>query len=155
MDAHCAKYRASDLRCLVSLGVSTMTDQLLVNIRLQSLWNHGGCHPARMLGRFNDAGELIYAKAPDKGLSWERKPDESSEAFEDRICEAIMIARHLPPLYSRGGMERPTPKTESPLYKKDEPQHGGSKLTDADYVAPPRKRPPVRHLGPRKVAAEA
>ena len=67
-------------------------------IRLQSLWPQG-CHPQRLLGRFR-GDELVFTTAPDLGLSWERKPSESPEAYERRIVDDIRIAdtfRHSPP----------------------------------------------------------
>ena len=72
-----------------------MSDNLQ-NIHLQSLWPRG-CHPQRLLGRFV-GDDLVFALAPDMALSWERLPKETPEAFEHRIVDGILFARHLPPL---------------------------------------------------------
>ena len=121
-----------------------MSDDLQ-NICLESLWPRG-CHPARMLGRFNEAGELSYATAPDMGLSWERKPGEDPAEYERRITDAILLARHLPPL------PRPLPRVEqmrahappgNPGRLVAEPRHsGGSKLADPNVTIIWRKKPP-------------
>jgi len=134
-----------------------MSDDLQ-NICLKSLWPRG-CHPARMLGRFNEAAELSYALAPDMGLSWERAPREKAEAFDRRIAEAILVARQLPPL-------RGWPPTAEQLHadaptierRANEPQRKGSKLANPNAPVPRRVRPHTPravHYKPRaKVAAE-
>jgi hypothetical protein len=60
-----------------------MTDSSLVNIRLQSLWPRG-CHPQRLPGRFDGAGELIFALAPYLQLEWTRQAKKSADAFDLR-----------------------------------------------------------------------
>src|SRR5208283_4610831 len=69
----------------------------LVHIHLQGLWPRSE-HPQRMLGRFDEGGELVFAKAPDMDLEWTREPEEAAEAFDRRVCQTILEARGLPPL---------------------------------------------------------
>jgi hypothetical protein len=64
-----------------------MTDSSLVNIRLQCLWPRG-CHPQRLPGRFDGAGELIFALAPYFQFEWMRQAKESADAFDLRICRS-------------------------------------------------------------------
>jgi hypothetical protein len=59
-----------------------------------------------MLGRIDEAGELVFAKAPDMDLEWTREPGEAAEAFDHRICQAILAARGLPPLQARPSLVR-------------------------------------------------
>ncbi len=73
-----------------------MSDDLQ-NICLQSLWPRG-CHPAKMLGRFNSADELTFVRAPDMDFEAWRDPDESAEAFSQRVANAILARRGLPSL---------------------------------------------------------
>ena len=130
-----------------------MSDDLQ-NIRLKSLWPRG-CHPARMLGRFNETAELSYAVAPDMGLSWERAPQEKAEAFDRRIAEAILVARQLPPL--RGWpppveqMQADAPKIER---RANEPQHRGSKLANPPDAPVPRRASGHTRRAPRTTDRE-
>jgi hypothetical protein len=66
----------------------------LERIILRSLWPSGN-HPVRLYGKFQH-GELCYAEAPDMQISWTRAHDQSCEAFEIMIANAILAARGLP-----------------------------------------------------------
>jgi hypothetical protein len=63
----------------------------LAHIRLQGLWPHTA-HPVRLLGRF-DVGALVYAIAPDRDLEWTRRPKETPDAFDSRVCRDILDRR--------------------------------------------------------------
>lgn len=130
-----------------------MSDDLQ-NICLKSLWPRG-CHPARMLGRFNEAAELSYAMAPDMGLSWERAPEEKAEAFDRRIAEAILVARQLPPLRGRPApveqMHADAPKIGR---RANEPQHKGSKLANPPDAPAPRRASGQTRRAPRTADRE-
>jgi hypothetical protein len=68
----------------------------LERIILQSLWP-SSAHPVRLYGRF-EHGELVFANAIDLGITWTRAPDQSAEAFEIMIANALLNIRGLPAL---------------------------------------------------------
>lgn len=89
-------------------------------------------------------------------LAWRRPPGESPAAFERRVVDAILLARHLPPLPKPlptvEALRAAAPVTPEPRVSRIEPKHIGSKLASASYK-PPHK-PRAAHYRPRvKVSA--
>jgi hypothetical protein len=76
----------------------------LERIILQSLWP-SSAHPVRLYGRFLH-GELVFANAPDLGITWTRAPDQSAEDFEIMVANALLHIRGLPALEDTDGRGR-------------------------------------------------